>query len=66
MVEGGRPTSGADGPAHGAGRGWEFTFDLQHAYAAYRGGVEVEIFYTLFRDEGTIIARSKTLRLNVR
>ncbi|MEV5754430.1 hypothetical protein AB0L00_42025 [Actinoallomurus sp. NPDC052308] len=43
----------------------EFTFDMQHAYAAaYRGGVE--IFYTLFQDEDTIIARSKTLTLNVR
>ncbi|MCO5968226.1 hypothetical protein [Actinoallomurus soli] len=43
----------------------EFTFDVQDAYAAaYRGGVEIS--YTLFRDEDTVIARSKTLSLSVR
>ncbi|WP_262402202.1 hypothetical protein [Actinomadura sp. CNU-125] len=43
----------------------EFAFSIESAYAAAeRGGAEV--FYRVFEDEDTVIARSKTLRLRVR
>ncbi|WP_067474723.1 hypothetical protein [Actinomadura hibisca] len=43
----------------------EWTLDMDAAYAAaYRGGAEV--FYVLCRDEDTIVAKSKSLRLRVR
>ncbi|MFI6515509.1 hypothetical protein ACIBF1_08125 [Spirillospora sp. NPDC050679] len=43
----------------------EFALGMEYAHtAAYRGGVDIS--YTLYRDEDTVIAESRTLRLRVR